>query len=62
MEVHHAKLSRAKLAAMPEAERALLFLLAHASNEINVLTKLILVMNKDEPSALIVSRRGRPLF
>jgi hypothetical protein len=54
MEVHHVKLSGAKLAAMPEAERVLLFLLAHASNEINVLTKLILMMRKDEPLSLIV--------
>jgi hypothetical protein len=38
MEVYHAKLSRAQLTAMPETERVLLLLLAHASNEINVLT------------------------
>jgi hypothetical protein len=46
MEIYRAKMSRAKLAAMPETERVLL-LLAHASNEINVLSKLILMMRKD---------------
>jgi hypothetical protein len=54
MEVHVAKLSRERLAAMPESERVLLFLLAHASNEINVLTKLILMMRKDDPPSLIL--------
>jgi hypothetical protein len=45
MDVYHVELDRGKLAAMPEAERVLLLLLAHASNEINVLTKLILIMS-----------------
>ncbi len=54
MDVHRAKLDRAKLAAMPENERALLLLLAHASNELNVLTKLILMMRKDEPPSPIL--------
>jgi len=54
MDVHHVELDRGKLAAMPEAERVLLLLLAHASNEINVLTKLILMMRKDDPPSLIV--------
>jgi hypothetical protein len=54
MEVYCAKLSRAKLAAMPEAERVLLLLLAHASNEMNVLTKLILMMRKDDPPSPIL--------
>jgi hypothetical protein len=54
MEIYHVKLSRAKLAAMPVTERGLLFLLAHASNEITVLTKLILMMRKDDPPSPIV--------
>jgi hypothetical protein len=54
MEVFRAELDRAKLAAMPENERVLLLLLAHASNELNVLTKLILMMRKDEPSSPII--------
>jgi hypothetical protein len=54
MEIYHVKLSRAKLAAMPETERVLLFLLAHASNEITVLTKLILMMRKDDSPSPIV--------
>ena len=40
MDVYHVELDRGKLAAMPEAERVLLLLLAHASNEINVLTNI----------------------
>jgi hypothetical protein len=54
MEVYRAKLSRALLIAMPEPERVLLLLLAHASNEINVLTKLILMMRKDDPPSPIL--------
>src|SRR5215469_2583660 len=54
MQVFIAELSRQQLAAMPEAERALLFLLAQASNEINVLTKLILMMRKTDPPAPIL--------
>jgi hypothetical protein len=54
MEVHHVELDRGKLAAMPETERVLLLLLAHASNEINVLSKLILMMRKDNPTSPIV--------
>lgn len=62
MDIHIAKLSREKLAAMPETERVLLLLLAHASNEINVLTKLILMMRKDDPPSSILDHveRGRP--
>ena len=54
MEVHRAELDRAKLAAMPERERVLLLLLAHASNELTVLRKLILMMRKDQPPSAIV--------
>jgi hypothetical protein len=54
MDLYCAKLSRAKLAAMSGSERALLFLLAHACNEINVLTKLILMIRKDDPPSPII--------
>jgi hypothetical protein len=54
MEVYHVKLGRTQLAAMPEAERVLLLLLAHASNEINVSSKLILMMRKDDPISPIL--------
>jgi hypothetical protein len=54
MEIYRAVLTKVKLAAMPETERVLLLLLAHASNEINVLTKLILMTRKDDPPSPIV--------
>ena len=54
MHVYHAKIDRAKMAALPENERVLLLLLAHASNELNVLTKLILMTRKDDPPSPIV--------
>jgi len=38
--IHHITLSRTQLDAVPETERRLLVLIAHASNEINVLSKL----------------------
>jgi hypothetical protein len=49
MELHTVILTKRKLAALPEAERSLLVLLGHASNEINVLSKLILMVRKDAP-------------
>jgi hypothetical protein len=54
MDVHNVRIDRAKLAAKPENERVLLLQLAHASNEINVLTKLILMMRKDTPASQII--------
>jgi hypothetical protein len=54
MDVHQIKIDRAKLAAMPATERVLLLLLAHASNELNVLHKLILMMRKDDPPSPII--------
>jgi hypothetical protein len=54
MEIHKVILSKKMLAEMPEAERTLLLLLAHANNEINVLSKLILMMRKDPAPSLIV--------
>jgi hypothetical protein len=51
MEIHRVRLTKEKLTAMPEAERSLLLLLGHATNEISVLSKLILMARKDEPTA-----------
>jgi hypothetical protein len=53
-EIHRVHLTKAKLAAMPEAERSLLLLLGHASNEINVLSKLILMTRKDDPAIKLI--------
>jgi hypothetical protein len=54
MELHRVILTKSKLAALPQAERSLLLLLGHASNEINVLSKLILmVTRKDTPPSRI---------
>jgi hypothetical protein len=50
MELHRVILTKSKLAALPQAERSLLLLLGHASNEINVLSKLILMtVRKNAP-------------
>jgi len=40
VQLHQITLSRAQLEAIPEAERRLLVLVAHASNELNVLSRL----------------------
>jgi hypothetical protein len=54
MDLHRLIFTKSKLAGLPEAERSLLLLLGHASNEINVLTKLILMTRKDAaPSAIV---------
>ena len=43
VQVSAVRLTKAKLAAMPVADRRLLLLLGHASNEINVYRKLIVM-------------------
>jgi len=53
-EIHRVNLTKSKLAAMPQAERSLLLLLGHANNEINVLSKLILMARKDEPEIKLI--------
>jgi hypothetical protein len=55
MEIHRVHLTKKKLAAMSQAERSLLLLLGHASNEINVLSKLILMARKDDPAIEIIN-------
>jgi hypothetical protein len=50
MELYRVILAKSNLAALPQAERSLLLLLGHASNEINVLSRLILMATrKDAP-------------
>src|SRR5262245_30465500 len=41
MQLHHFQLTRKQLDAIPEAERTLIVLLAHAANELSVLAKLL---------------------
>jgi hypothetical protein len=56
MELHRIILTKSSLAALPQAERSLLLLLGHASNEINVLSKLILMVRKDAPPSQIAEK------
>ena len=56
MELHRITLTKSQLAALPPAERSLLLLLGHASNEINVLSKLILMVRKDAPPSRIAEK------
>jgi hypothetical protein len=56
MELHRVVLTKSNLAALPQAERSLLILLGHSSNEINVLTKLILMVRKNEPPSEIAEK------
>src|SRR5260221_9485069 len=53
-EIHRVNLTKSKLTAMPQAERSLLLLLGHANNEINVLSKLILMARKDKPEIKLI--------
>jgi hypothetical protein len=62
MEVRKIKLSRSKLAAMPQNERVLLLLLAHASNELTVLRKPILMMRKSASESQIVEVEAGQVF
>jgi len=56
MKIHRLKLTKQKLAALPERERTLLLLLGHAANEINVFSKLILMTRKGDPASTIIDR------
>lgn len=55
MEIRRLKLSKRKLADLPERERTLLLLLGHANNEINVFSKLILMIRKDDPPSQTIN-------
>lgn len=53
IEIHRVIFKKAELAAMPKDERSLLLLMGHATNEMNVLSKFILMMRKDDPPTTI---------
>jgi hypothetical protein len=53
IEIHRVLVSKKKLADMTKDERVLLLLMGHATNEINVLSKFILMMRKDDPPTQI---------
>lgn len=56
MKLRRVILTKSDLAALPQTERSLLLLLGHASNEINVLSKLILmVTRKNAPPSQIAN-------
>jgi hypothetical protein len=54
LKVYRLNLTKERLAALPLAERRLLLLLGHASNEINVLSKLILMVGQWRPTIQMV--------
>jgi len=49
IEIHRVIFEKKQLADIPKAERSLLLLMGHATNELNVLSKFILMMRKDDP-------------
>jgi hypothetical protein len=49
VEIHRVIFAKKQLAEMPKDERSLLLLMGHATNELNVLSKFILMMRKDDP-------------
>lgn len=49
IQIHRVVFLKKQLADMPKDERVLLLLMGHATNEINVLSKFILMMRKDDP-------------
>ncbi len=54
MKITTAKLTKAKLAAMPAKERTLLLLMGHVVNEINVFQKLMLMVRKGDAGTKVV--------
>lgn len=63
MQLHHFRLTRKQLDAIPEVERTLLVLLAHAANELSVLTKLFHFSASDpaDHQLLIEARNAQAL-
>jgi hypothetical protein len=55
IEIHRVILPKAQLATMPKDERVLVLLMGHATNEINVFSRFILMMRKDKPPTQVVS-------
>lgn len=56
MQIHHITLSRKQLDSIPEPERRLLILMAHAGNELNVLSKLLHFSAKSESTTPILQQ------
>ena len=52
--LHHIKLNKFQLDAIPESERTLIILLCHAANELSVLSKLFHFSAKQESDDLIL--------
>lgn len=53
IEIHRVIFAKKQLADIPKTERSLLLLMGHATNEMNVLSKFILMMRKDDPPTQI---------
>ena len=53
IEIHRLIFAKTQLADIPKTERSLLLLMGHATNEMNVLSKFILMMRKDDPPTQI---------
>jgi|SRR5579871_2056470 len=63
MEINRVILTKAKLEELSKTERTLLLLLGHASNEINVFTKILLLMRKENvPSKLMMHAEAGQVF
>lgn len=53
MQTYRLELTKQRLAAMPAAERRALLLLGHATNEINVFQKLMMMVRKEEAHSIV---------
>ncbi|GLH80314.1 hypothetical protein SSBR45G_52230 [Bradyrhizobium sp. SSBR45G] len=53
IEIHRVIFEKKQLEVMPRDERSLLMLMGHATNELNVLSKFLLMMRKDDPPTQI---------
>lgn len=64
VKVVRVKLTKDGLAAMPQADRSLLLLLGHVTNELNVLHKIMLAMLRDtcQPHEIKIIHHGQALI
>jgi hypothetical protein len=53
IEIHRVIFKKKQLSDIPKDERSLLLLMGHATNELNVLSKFILMMRKGDPSTQV---------
>jgi hypothetical protein len=53
MHTYRLELTKRRLAAMPAAERHALLLLGHATNEINLFQKLMMMVRKEETHSIV---------